>query len=610
MGRSESRIAHIMKEYRSKIGEPDGKVVFENADKGDIFDGRTLRVCAYCRVSTDNDEQLTSFELQQEHYAKLVGTHENWNLIRIYADEGISGTSIKHREDFNQMIEDCRAGKYDLIVTKSVSRFARNLVDCVKLCRDLKGQNPPVGVYFETDNFNTLAEDSELKLAILATFAQEESVKKSESMNWSLKERFKNKKLLTPAPYGYERPRDVLGNYIKYAKLQIVEEEAKVVRLIYDAFLAGYPVSSIATMLTDAEVPNKLGNTIWHDGAIMYILSNERYCGCVLTWKQFTSNIFEHTKRKTVDERQQIFYANTHDAIIPIEKFEAAQALLEDRKLGFRGGIPILHVIDDGIFRGYLPINHRWINEDPLPYYNASKTVPDVSTNRRVRKSFFSAFDLAGYQVVRGAFVNSRGDRPMISISNQKIAFNSFCLKKFSDVQNVQLLLHPYERKIAIRPCEVTDTYSIHWRRDETSPITQKNLSCPHFANALFRIMEWDPDFSYRIIGTWIERDGKQIIVFSLENAMPIVVIDDAEENEEARKRKVAMCPEQWDSNFGDEFYAYSLNSLYFAPKTQEWNSDSKSRVVDGQMSYTIMSDADIESGFEELKAKGVISDD
>ena len=198
----------------------------------------------------------------------------------------------------------------------------------------------------------------------------------------------------------------------------------------------------------------------------------------------------------------------------------------------------------------------------------------------------------------------------MISISNQKIAFNSFCLKKFSDVQNVQLLLHPYERKIAIRPCEVTDTYSIHWRRDETSPITQKNLSCPHFANALFRIMEWDPDFSYRIIGTWIERDGKQIIVFSLENAMPIVVIDDAEENEEARKRKVAMCPEQWDSNFGDEFYAYSLNSLYFAPRTQEWNSDSKSHVVDGQLSYSIMSDADIESGFEELKAKGVISDD
>ena len=212
--------------------------------------------------------------------------------------------------------------------------------------------------------------------------------------------------------------------------------------------------------------------------------------------------------------------------------------------------------------------------------------------------------------MVRGAFVNSRGDRPMISISNQKIAFNSFCLKKFSDVQNVQLLLHPYERKIAIRPCEVTDTYSIHWRRDETSPITQKNLSCPHFANALFRIMEWDPDFSYRIIGTWIERDGKQIIVFSLENAMPIVVIDETEENEEARKRKVAMCPEQWDSNFGDEFYAYSLNSLYFAPRTQEWNSDSKSHVVDGQLSYSIMSDADIESGFEELKAKGVISDD
>jgi DNA invertase Pin-like site-specific DNA recombinase len=175
---------------------------------------KVVRVCAYCRVSTDNDEQLSSFELQQEHYRQLIGAHPTWELKHIYADEGISGTSLKKRDDFNEMITACRRGEYDLIVTKSVSRFARNLVDCVSLVRELKRRMPPVGVFFETDNLNTLLEESELMLSFLATFAQEESVKKSEAMNWSLKQRFVDGKLLTPELLGYERPKDVTGRYI------------------------------------------------------------------------------------------------------------------------------------------------------------------------------------------------------------------------------------------------------------------------------------------------------------------------------------------------------------------------------------------------------------
>ena len=129
--------------------------------KIDIYGGgRMFRVCAYCRVSTDNDAQLSSFELQQQHYQQLVGNHPNWDLRHIYADEGISGTSLKKRDDFNAMIAACERGEYDLIVTKSVSRFARNLVDCITLVRKLKRQNPPVGVFFETDNLNTLSEES------------------------------------------------------------------------------------------------------------------------------------------------------------------------------------------------------------------------------------------------------------------------------------------------------------------------------------------------------------------------------------------------------------------------------------------------------------------
>ena len=142
--------------------------------KVDLYgEGHLFRVCAYCRVSTDNDEQLSSFELQQAHYKQVVQDHPNWELKRIYADEGISGTSLKNRDAFNEMIAACQRGEYDLIVTKSVSRFARNLVDCISLIRMLKSQTPPVGVFFETDNLYTLAENTEFMLSFLATFAQE-----------------------------------------------------------------------------------------------------------------------------------------------------------------------------------------------------------------------------------------------------------------------------------------------------------------------------------------------------------------------------------------------------------------------------------------------------
>ena len=243
--------------------------------KIDIYgQNKMFRVCAYCRVSTDNDAQLSSFELQQSHYQQLVGAHPNWDLRHIYADEGISGTSLKNRDDFQRMIAACERGEYDLIVTKSVSRFARNLVDCISLVRKLKKQNPPVGVFFETDNLNTLSEDSELMLSFLATFAQEESVKKSESMNWSLAHRFKSGKLLTPELLGYERPKDASGHYIKYGRLEIVESEAKIVRFIFDAFLAGKSPREIAELLTDIECPTKTGMEQWNDGTISYILRN------------------------------------------------------------------------------------------------------------------------------------------------------------------------------------------------------------------------------------------------------------------------------------------------------------------------------------------------
>lgn len=593
---------------RSESGEYEKndqrKVFFPAKVKSNIFeDGRLFRTCAYCRVSTDSDEQLSSYQLQQEHYSSLVGKHKNWDLRKIYADEGISGTSLKNRTQFNEMIKACEAGQFDLIVTKSVSRFARNLVDCISLIRRLKNLSSPVGVFFETDNLFTLSEDSELKLSLLATFAQEESIKKSESMVWSLRERFKNKRLLMPELLGYERERDSSGKkYVRGAKLQIVESEAAIIRFIYDAFLAGYSTQSIAEILTSIGCATKTGNTVWNEGSIGYILRNERYCGNVLTWKTFTSDIFEHRKKKNRQDRDQYLYENQHEAIISVEKYEAVQTLIENKKHHVRGGYPAMYVIDSGLFHGYVPVNHHWINDDPNVYFEASNSVQVQSHARRIRRSKFSMFNLEGYQVVRGQFLTARAECPSLTVSNKKLSFNVECTRKFSDVQYVQLLIHPSKRRIAIRPCEAHDIHSIKWRTHTGKAVSGKTLLCQYFCHALFRIMDWDPEFQYRVRGTWAARGREEIIVFDITKAFPFTYLSHLSD---PHRRRVDLCPEEWAESFGEEFYDFSMqNGFYYLNPQAEWNAQAKSRLVPNSMRISILSQDELQSNIENLKVR------
>jgi len=558
--------------------EEPNKQFIPAKEKTDIYSSNHIfRACAYCRVSTDSDMQLSSFELQKEHYERLTMDHKNWELKHIYADEGISGTSMKHRTQFNEMIEACKRGEYDLILTKSVSRFSRNLVDCIKLARDLKKLNPPVGVFFESDNLFTLAEDSELKLSILSTVAQGESEKKSESMNWSLQERFKSERLLVPDLLGYSRERDAIGRYEKGSKLHIVEEEAKIVRFIYDAFLAGYTLKGIAEVLNKLHIPTKTGNPTWHEGTLRYILRNERYCGNILTWKTFTADIFEHTKRRNNQNRDQYLYKDDHEAIITPEKFEAVQTLLECRKHKIMT-LPAVHVIENGIFRGYVPVNHHWINDDPNVYFEASNSIDQDNRNVRIPKSCFSNFKLDGYQVVRGYFTTARAECPCITISETKISFNIECLRKFSDVAYVQLLIHPSERRIAIRPCSERDTHSIRWRVNADKPYLTKSINCPYFASALFAIMNWSPDYQYRIRGTWAAQGKEQIIVFDITNALSLATLVSEEEK---KPKKVALYPDAWEGSFGNEFYEFSIrNGFYYIQTNRGWDAQAKSQEI------------------------------
>ncbi len=276
MKETESRKARIHERYKGM--DLDELDVIPAISQENFFDSiNEKRVAVYARVSTDDPRQTSSYELQKNHYKDLVSRHPNWDLVDIYADEGISGTSLQHRDAFIKMIKDCQDGRIDLIVTKTVARFARNILDCIGYVRQLAAKQPPVGVFFETENIYTLNSNSEMLLSFMATMAQEESHNKSDIMNASIEMRFRRGIFLTPPLLGYDLDED--------KNLVINEKEAETVRLIFFMYLYGYTCAQIADTLTKLGRRTKKNNTSWSPGSILQILQNERHCGDVLARK-------------------------------------------------------------------------------------------------------------------------------------------------------------------------------------------------------------------------------------------------------------------------------------------------------------------------------------
>ena len=282
------------------------------------------RVAGYARVSTDSDEQYTSYEAQIDYYTKFIKSHDGWQFVKVYTDEGISGTNTKHRNGFNQMIEDALDGKIDLIVTKSVSRFARNTVDSLVTVRKLKEKG--VEVYFEKENIYTLDSKGELLITIMSSLAQEESRSLSENVTWGQRKRFADGKIMMPYKrfLGYEKGPD--------GQPSVVEEEAQVVREIYDLFLSGKTPLMIAKILTERGVPTPTGKAVWRDNTILSILQNEKYKGSALLQKRFTVDFL--TKKQKVNEGEvpQYYVEESHPAIIDPQLWELTQIEMARRK--------------------------------------------------------------------------------------------------------------------------------------------------------------------------------------------------------------------------------------------------------------------------------------
>lgn len=249
---------------------------------------KTVRVAAYCRVSTDQDAQTTSYEYQVDHFQKLVAANPDWVLVDIYADEGLSGTNAAKRKDFQRMIADCKAGKIDMVLTKDIRRFARNTLDCLYYVRLLKDLDPPVAVYFEGESLNTLDAKQEAVLALLSSVAQGESENKSEAIKWSYRHRFSNGIPMIPTWVLLGYTTDEYGNMV------IVPDEAEVVSFIYEKYLDGWSVKEIAAHLTKEGIPTVKGLDVWPVGSVYNILRNEKYCGDVLMQKTYTPNCLTH----------------------------------------------------------------------------------------------------------------------------------------------------------------------------------------------------------------------------------------------------------------------------------------------------------------------------
>ena len=295
------------------------RVIPATKTQGAIYsthDGKK-RVAAYCRVSTDSEEQLNSYEAQKSYYTQKIADSPDWEMAGIYADEGISGTSMKKRTEFKKMITACKRGRIDLIITKSLSRFARNTVDCLETVRLLKANG--IGVYFEKENINTLTESSEFLITLFSGFAQAESESLSKNVAWGWRKSaeagnvyFQYKRML-----GYRKGTD--------GQPEIVPEEAKIIRRIYRRYLAGCSLGQIKQELEQDNIPTAQKVERWSSAVIHNILTNEKYMGDALLQKTYITDCISKKVKKNMGERPMYYVENNHPAIIPRETFDQVQ---------------------------------------------------------------------------------------------------------------------------------------------------------------------------------------------------------------------------------------------------------------------------------------------
>lgn len=552
-----------------QIDELDGSKIQKISAATERTDSqKTLRVAAYCRVSTDDIDQAISIELQMRQYKEKIKSNPDWKYAGTYVDNGFSGTNTAHRPGFLKLIEDARAGKIDMIITKAVSRFARNLLDCISYIDELKNLDPPVRVFFEQENLDTGLQTSGIILFVLAMVAEEESHMKSEAMLLSLEWRFSRGRFLTPSLFGYDKIEipDSYGG--KRKMLQINEQQAQVVKWMYASLLNGSTTEEIASVLTELQIPTggrkKDGtlNTDWTSSGVLNIMRNERYCGDVLARKTYTPNFKDHKSKKNRGKKNKYYQPDHHDAIVTRAVWNAAQRILNSRRYGHEGSYLPMRIIDKGILTGFISMNRSWAGFDAEDYYRASQIamglldeeletdleneyLPDSGhrigcmiddhgisqiarelteaeqkikdelngNNRNEAELQDNAEVIKTFQVVSGDMF-SRIYEPVVRIGHRGIFFNPSCTAKMK-TDYAELLFNPVERMLIVRPCEVSHPNAIEW--------DGKSRGASSLCRIIYESMGWDKEYSYRIPCQIMpipmpDNAVQDILIFDLDN--------------------------------------------------------------------------------------------
>ena len=581
-GNFESERQKAKSALRSEIDAYDGTGVHKiSADADKQQEERILNVAAYCRVSTDDIEQTISIEMQKKNYREKIRANPKWRYCGLYVDDGFSGTNTFNRPGFQRMMKDALAGKIDMIITKSVSRFARNLVDCISWVRKLKEHDPPIPVLFEQENLNTLDSTSNIILFVLAMVAEEESHMKSEAMLLSLEWRFSRGRFMTPRLLGYDKV-DVIENGVHKKKLVINEDQAQTVRLMYYMLLNGSTTEEIAETLTDLE--RETGgrrrcdgrpNTRWTATGVANFMRNERYCGDVLARKTWTPDFHDHKSVKNRNKKNKYYQPAHHDAIITRAQWNAAQRILNSHRYRHTGTYVPMRVIDHGALRGYISINRAWAGYEADEYYRISRIamgldegelradlenehLPDaghriagMTDDNGILRISRELSDMEkrmkaqlegktpeeyeqenappvkkGFQVV-GASMFSQAFEPVVRLKHSSISFNATCISKLNTMtanEDGPLLQRCQYVELLFNPVErmlavrpCTPEHPNAIRWAKDNG-TSTQLGAKAFCSILFDMLNWDENFAFRVPAMLRTRGNEKILFFDLDN--------------------------------------------------------------------------------------------
>lgn len=481
------------------------------------------RVAAYCRVSTDQEAQSSSYELQVQHYTEYIGAHENWVLAGIYADEGITGTQMKHREHFLQMIEDCKDGKIDMVITKSISRFARNTVDCLTTIRTLKALKNPVEIYFEKERLYSLDEKTDMVLSLMASIAQEESRSISANIRWAIKNRMKSgtQKIPTSGLLGYDTDED--GNMV------IIAQEAEVVRTIYKSFVQGVHPSLIAIRLNGLGLKTVYGND-WTGNSVRGILRNEKYCGDVLMQKTITVDYLSHISKPNEGEAEQYYIADHHDAIVSRELWNKAQELLDKQswQKWKRREQQRLMPVRSGLLKGFISINENWKAVSITRLLSATQkilgeenegavsSIPVIEESEETIMSDISL--LEGFEEVN--LEQSTGDS-VLTLTATNLKFNKATAVELGYPSHVRMLTNAATRQVAIQPCKENAKNAVEFSKDKDKQTYAVVLKVPALLTAARKMADLGED-AKSMCFRGVLYPNEKVIIYDLSKGEPV----------------------------------------------------------------------------------------